>query len=509
MSRRVLVRIDAAGEVHGFALDGGESGDAQVVVADLDGEVRVFGPGLSLDQLPSRITPFDGSSLDQAGPRCRLELQVLDLWGLADHVDPQEVKVAVYWWPEGEALSQAHEIFRGVVRDPEFDLALDGDGAQAGSVSFTIAADTRSPDRPFPPTAIGDQGRFPAAPSSSAQYAVPVIYGTVRGVPLYPISSTSGDPVKLLVAGHQIRSAAVQLGFEGNAGPVAGIKYDIDGRGHLYAYCEVSQAFWAASGDGLYAVSVQGWAAPDGSAIDRLGDVLLHVWNTYGGERFYELDRRRTHGCRDRLNRYRVGLLVNDVQSGGTVLRLLAGRIQPQFPIVFGFAGGRFGWDMTVPVRREGGQPAAHLIYGENCHDRRGPRPTSVDDIVTEFELAYASDGYAGGTVSSARRSAENDGACRAALSRWGASPVQRIEAPDIVDDGTAWTYLSDLVWWRTRRHDRVEYTCDDPDLFDLPNGEEVVVTDAVAGWDRRSFFIEALAPTPDGRVTLVLVGAK
>lgn len=500
-TRRVLVELDAGGEVHGFLLDG-----EQVTVADEHGVERVYGPGLSLDQLPGRITPFDGTASDQTGPRCTLQLAALDLWGMREHVPAQSVTGRVFWWPEGEVLSRQHEVFRGVLRTPDFTLGVDALGRPAGSVTFTLAPDTRVPDRPFPPAAIGDSGRFPTTPQSSLPQAVPVIYGTVRGVPLYPITSTAVDPVRLLVAGHPIASVAVQIAFNGTAGPVAAIKYGIDGRGQVYAYVDYSKAFWDATGEGVYAVEVKGWAKPDGSLLDRLGDVLLHLWDTYSGENFYELDRRRAWGARDRLNRYRIGLLANEQQRDGTVLHFLAGRLANEFPVVFSNAGGRYGWDATVPVRRDGGSPAFHIIYGENAHDRTGPTETSVDDVITSFDLSYLSDGYVGGMLSHLEVSPANNGECRAAVSRWGASPVQRIDAPDIVDDGSAWNLLTDLVWWRTAVRRRVEYVVDDGDVFDLPSGTEVQVTDSECGWQAATFFVEALAPTLDGRVQVALV---
>lgn len=519
MSRRVLVELDAGGDVRGFVCDGGGS----VTVEREDGSLRGYGPGLDLAGLPARIAPFDGGSVDAGAPQCVLQLAALDLWGLRDRVPTQSVRGRVFWWPEGEVLTDAHEIYRGVIRDPSFALGLSPTGEPGGSVSFTLAADTRTPDVPFPPSVVGDEDRFPTAPDESLGQAVPVIYGTVRGVPLYAVSTTTGAPgaaVRLLVAGHRITSTTLDVWREGvqihNDLPVL---YDFDGRGDLYAYVQTTVAAYAA-GQGFYSPTVTGWAAPDGSAVERLGDVLLHIWGTYCGERFYELDRRRCWGNRPRLNRYKVGLLVNERQASGTVLRLLGSRIQGQFPVTFGFAGGRFGWDLTIPLPPDGGEPAATLIYGENAQDRQPLQQGSVDDIITEFEIAFAQDYYIGAPQGSLRADRTNNGDCRAAETLWGASPVRRIEAPDVPDADTAYTLLTDAVWWGTRVPTRVEYTADDGELYDLPSGSEVRVTDSEAGWAATPLFLESAAPVEvnlaepghdrwAGKARVVLVSVK
>jgi len=96
---------------------------------------------------------------------------------------------------------------------------------------------------------------------------------------------------------------------------------------------------------------------------------------------------------------------------------------------------------------------------------------------------------------------------------------VRRIDAGDVPDADTAWTLLGDAVWWQTRPHWRVEYTCHDAGLFDAPLGAEVAVTDAECGWAEEVFFIEAVAPVEadlardgtawQGMMRVVLVSGK
>lgn len=497
---RVLLELDVDGEIHGFAID-----NESVLVELDDGTERVFGPGVTIEDLPARSAPIFGVGVAEGSVRVLLQLPALDLWTRRDRVQPQQVIGRLYFWPEGEVLRPEHEIYRGALRSPDWALAVDDAGNQVGSVTFDLAPPTRTADVAFPPAAVGDDGRFPDAPEGSAGQAVPVIYGTVRGVQLVPISDTAGDPVRLLVAGHAVVSASVTV-RNGEGTAIAGGPYTVsmgtDGRGDVYSYVEVDAANYV---DNLHAAQVTGWARPDGEALDRLGDVLLHLWTTYGGERFYELDRDRVFAARVRLNRFGIAAFFNERSDTGTVLRAIAGRIEPQFPVVFGFACGRFGWDAT-DLPEGDADPARVLTYGVDSSDRVGPSETSVDDVLTEFEIAYAYDGFEGGTTASKQADRDNNGACRGAESRWGRSAVSRFSAPDVADDDTAALLLADQVRRRTEVRLRVSYLGLDGTWTAVRLWEQVAVTDAECGWSEKAFIVEGRKPRLDGRVDLTLV---
>jgi hypothetical protein len=502
--RRPLLELDVDGAVYGFVID-----NEPVLVTLDDGDERAYVPGAWVDALPARSSPIGGGAGDQGAVGVTLQLSALDLWGLRESVPAQSVTGRLYFWPDGETLRPEHEIFRGAIRSPKWSLSYDAAGRQTGSVSFDLSPPTRAADVAFPPALVGDTGRFPDAPDASKGRVMPVVYGTVAGLQLIPVTDPSAASlinVTLLIAGHKLTSTAITVN-DGDGAAIAGNPYTvhegIDGRGEVYSYVSIPTGSYT---DNLYAVSVTGWPAPDGAALDRLGDMLLHIWHTYAGEPFYELDRARAWGARDRLNRLRVGMAFDDRAEGGTVLRALAGRLEGQFPVVFGFAGGRFGWDATLFLERGDVVPTRTLTYGLDTTEREGPDETSVDDLVTEIVLDYAYDGFSGNTTATKRADRDSNGACRGAESRWGRSPIDRLSAPDVVDDGTAFLALEDQARRLAKLRYRVTYRGLDGDWWDVPLWEEVSVTDDEAGWSETAFVVEAKAPRMDGRVDVSLL---
>lgn len=501
--RRTLLELDVGGAVHGFVID-----NEPVLVELADGSMRAFGDGATVDDLPARSARLlGGGGADGGGVHVTLQLAALDLWASRGTVQPQRVNGRVYWWPVGDVLRPEHEIWRGSLRNPDWDLARDEHDDQAGQVSFDLAPPTRNADVAFPPSACGDEGRLDGVPEGSTGNVMPVIYGTVRGVQLVAVSDTTVTPVRLLIAGHPVGSSTIDV-LNGDGTLVvnnATVSTAVDNRGDHYAYVTVTAVQYSAASGNLHTDEVTGWTTPDGQALDRLGDVLLHLWITYAGERFFELDRDRAWAARPRLNRYQVAMFWNDRSDTGTVLRTLAGRIEPQFPVVFGFAGGRFGWD-AVDFPRGDTPPTRVLTFGLDAEERVGLRETSSDDVVTEFELTYGFDGFDGGPTEPLRADRTNNGTCRGAESRWGPSTIARFSCPDVQDVETAVLILDDHVRRRSAVRASVTYRGLDDTWFTLPLGHEVAVVDLEAGWDLVPFVVEGRKPRLDGRVDVALL---
>lgn len=512
--RRVLVQLDQGGVQRGFVLDGAPimCEVEQMAAAD---PLRVveFGAGLSVESLPVKAAALVGEASADAGSlSATLALDAFDVWTPRGDYPLQTIGVRAWLVPVGEhglpidaagdisPLLTQYEIFRGVLRDPRPDL-------DAGLLSFTAAAVTRTVDIMFPPAAI-DSERFPGAPQESTANAVPVIYGSVRGLPLRAVSDVTATPIRLVVAAHPIVSTSIGIWRDGAAVDAAApVLYDIDAMGGTYAYVEIPKVDYTA-GTNLYAPTVTGWRAPNGTPIDGLGDVLLHMWRTYSDGRFYELDLQRAESARPVLNRYTVGVYSDTQQADTGLIRILVSWIGRQFPVAFGASGGRFGWDATrLPTDVEvPGLTVGTLTYGLDAHQREGPVESSADEVVNRWEVHFGLDGYARGTISVVRGDAQTLGALRGSVSRWGESPIQRVDCPAIGSADSAWSVLTDRARTGSAVRESVTYVGLPGWWYDLPLFRVLLVTDEACGYDAEPCLIVALAPDTQGRVSMSLL---
>lgn len=511
---RVFVLLDQGGVQCGFVLDGAPIAcDVQQEAGALPDRNIGFGPGLVVDSMPMKAASLVGESAADVGSlSATLALDAFDVWTpRADH-PLQTITVRVWLamvddygapiWSDGtpRALDNASEIFRGVLRDPQPDL-------DAGMLSFTAAPQTRTVDIMFPPCAIEAQ-RFPDAPEDSTANAVPIIYGTVQGLPLRAVSDVTATPIRLVVAGHPIVSTTIDIWRDGAlVAAGASVLYDVDDLGGEYAYVEIAKATYTA-GTNVYAASVVGWRAPDGTAIDGLGDVLLHLWRTYSDERYYELDLPRAEAARATLNRYAVGVFSNTQQASTGLIRILVSWIGGQFPVAFGASGGRFGWDATrIPTDVEiPGLTVGTLTYGLDAQQRDGPAESSADEIVNRWEVHYGLDGYARGAVNVLRADWRTMGALRGSVSRWGESPIERVDCPAVSTADSAWSVLTDRARLKSVVRETVTYVGLGGEWYDQPLFRVVLVTDEAAGYDREPCLIVSLAPDIYGRVSMSLL---
>lgn len=513
-AHRVFVQLDQGGTQRGFVLDGAP------IQCEVEQEAEAqplrlvdFGPGLVVDSMPVKAASLVGESASAEGSlSATLALDAFDIWTPRADRPLQTITVRAWLamvddtgvpvWSDGTArpLSNDAEIFRGVMRDPSPDL-------DAGLISFTAAPQMRTVDIMFPPAAI-DAERFPGAPTDSTANAVPVIYGTVRGLPLRAVSDVTALTIRLVVAAHPIVSATLSI-YRDGAVVAAGVPvlYDIDGMGGVYAYVEITKVAYTA-GTNVYADSVTGWRSPAGTAIDGLGDVLLHMWRTYSDQRYYELDTTRAQAARATLNRYTVGIYSDTQQADTGLIRILVSWIGGQFPVAFGTSGGRFGWDATrLPTDAEiPGLTVGTLTYGLDAHQREGPVESSADDIINRWEVHFGLDGYARGTVNVLRADWRTMGALRGSVSRWGESPIERVDCPAVGTADSAWSVLTDRARLASVVRESVTYTGLGGEWYGMPLFRVVLVTDARAGYDREPCLIVGIAPGTDGRVSLSLL---
>ena len=511
---RILLELDLDGEIHGFVhAPGGLPGPFTVL--DDEGNIREFGPGMIVTSLPGRSSTVFGGGGSGGSASIVLQRSALDLWAIRQQTPLQRASGRLLWLEEGQTLGEAREIHRGALRGNT--SVLSGSG---GSFSFSLAPPEREADIDFPPAGIADVAnniaRFPTAPTRGLSQVVPVVYGEVLGLPLFPVTAEIAAPglIRMIIAGHPIVDAGAGLTLRFSDGTaLAGNPHPVvqatDGLGGTYSYVNVTGT---GAGDygtnaNIHAETVTGWAGAGGAQIDRLGDVLIHAWLTYGRERFDAIDRERAYYAKPKLNRYRVGSQFNQGVQGGTLLQALSSRYGSQFPVSFGYTGGRLGWDATtIPTDKEAANPVRVIIYGRNAFQRSEITETSADQIRHDFRLAYGIGGLERGNLSQVNADHTNSGGARRALSRYGQGPKTRLSASDVPDAGTAHLLLTDQVRRLSRVRTRVAYMGLDPDWLFLPLLSIVHVTDRDTGWSAEPFMIESLQPRLDGRVDVGLI---
>jgi len=508
---RTLLELDLDGEIHGFvhALGAGTAPFRVAAASTWNAIVPGFRGVAEVRSIPGRAASLFGGGGDGGTAEITIPRRTLDLWAMRTRVALQRSRGRILWWEEGGTYADAIEVHRGLIRSPTFDRGPDGDG----SCSFSLAPAIREIDARFPPALVGDEGRFPNAVDRAKTQAVPVIYGTVKGLPLYRIAATGPGPViHLLIAGHPITSTDLNglLAYTDGALLLAGprpVLTAIDGIGGVYSYVDVTAGEYLADAN-IHVTEVTGWVGPTGVAIDRLGDVLIHAWRQYSGEPLDGFDEFRAEFARPRLNRYRVGAAFNAAESQGTLIRALESRFAPQFPVVFSFVGGKLGWDaVDLPSEAEAlGSPLRTLTYGVDASGRSGLGETSADEVRDDLRLEYGLDGFDGGSLSSTQANPTNSEMARQARSLWGQGPRVDLSSPDIPDSNSAYALITDHARRLSEVRTRVSYSGLDASWYGLPLLGVVHVTDADLGWTSVPCLIEVLQPRADGRMDVALI---
>jgi len=497
--RRLLIQLDLpnGGPSLGFVADG--FGAIAMTPPRADASSIDFVEGGEVESLPLRGSPAFGGSAPSAPSVILSGPQVADLWRLRLTHPLQAAEVTIWW--AGIDVLLWDELYRGTPEPPGYEFTQDGI-----VVSIPLRPLRRPDEAPFPPSLIGDADRFlSTTPDNSLSHAVPVIYGTARGVPLYAVESPAAINVKMLIAGHRIRSTTVNV-YRDGASVVVGatVSTDVDGRGQPYSYIEVAQAVYAA-GEELYLDSVEGHVGPNNTLVERLGDVLDHLYATYGRGLRPELDQRRTSGASVDLNRLTVAFFVNEQETGGTLAQFVETSLAGQFPFAVGAPTGRLGWDSLL-LPQTGAPPVDHLTYGQDAFDRVGPTETSADELVGEVDLAYALHGYEGGPTAGIHLDESTSGLARRAGSRWQAVQRSSTASEYAADSQTAYLIANDLLRKKGVVRFRVEYEKVPTHFWRYPPLSVIYVTDAELGWTAEPCYLEAVTPRRDGGCDVLLI---
>lgn len=500
--------------LHGDNLRLGLSFDEAMSIPPAAGEAEVvFLPGLVRLSPPSRevqLASYGLSGGDQVS--LTVALDVLDLWALRNAgTRIQAMEIYVYAYSEEATLADAVELYRGELRAPVFDL-------DAGTVDLTAGEPLEATDLSFPPTTV-DLVRFPDAHEGSLGSTIPVVYGLVRGVPLVTLR-TDGVDTEMLIAGHRICGNPLAPGTvdvfrppENPDGPgeevLAYASRTIysgrDALGGTYAFVKIPAIGWKEST--FFTGDLLGHVGANDLPIDRLGDVLDHMLRTYGRDDWRRYDKARMRAAQAALNRFGVGVLVNDREQGETMLSIIQHRLAPQYPVIFGAVAGRIGWDAALIPDDPEAPPALELTYGVNIFARTALSESSRAEVRNRFELEWSVKGSTGKANRTATRDAETDDRCRASQTRWGRSPIYRLSAADCSDEATAALLLDEQIRRLFEVRDTIGYTVVETTVLRLPSLAVVAVTDPACEWTRRRFLLVSVVPDVGGTIAIGLLG--
>lgn len=473
----------------------------------------VFGPGLVGASLPSRSgNLLAASGADSGQLSFELDGTFFNITELRrQRVRFEEGIVELWWWRPGQTLEQATKVWTGRIDQVTAR-------PRTNRVSISVKVATREVNVVFPPNRIGDAGRFPGAPERSLSRSVPVVYGRVRGLPLYAVDNFEESPpaalgtVRWLIAGHRIPTNQVITvrNEDGTYIQAAAPSHDRDELGNTYAYVETTNAVASGYTDSLtvYAVEVLGHIAPgdtptNAAFLQGAGDIIKHLLLNWGAEAAYDLDMARIDVAAQHLNRFRIGCYFSSLQSA-SMIQTLKGRFERQLPVSFNTAGGLLGMDYaSIP---DGSDSVGRIDFGANCFEVGDFGGIPLSQVRSSFEVSYRLDGSTAGNTASIRRDRHNNEICRATWSRWGDRPSNRLDAPDIWDPQNAALLVDDLVIRQAYRRWRFVYVVDDPLWLTMPLFSRIIVNDPERGLDNVPFLIEGLAPVTSGRVRVNVI---
>jgi hypothetical protein len=337
-------------------------------------------------------------------------------------------------------------------------------GLDSGKVELSIADRRALTDLTFPPALAGDKNaqgvrRHPNAPKEAFSLTVPIIMGRVIESPLVQIT----DPeivgitqVNYLIAGHAIASTEILVvddkGIPVQVQPLQVFR-SLDTHGSPFSYVSIDLAVLSPDllTANLYAQELLGY-----EGLTQLGDILEKMFRIWGGS--LELDYERISRATPALNRWSASLRF-DAQSTGTTLgEVLRGRVEQQFPVVFGSVGGLFGWDAAIwpsPDQR----PVTRLVLGQNCW----PSSTTmtkggVGSVINTYQVSLRESGRTAGGVEAVFVGPENSAPARASASLYGRSAPQQVSYPDLYVASEARAIIEDQIRWTGFLRWTVEY---------------------------------------------------
>ena len=238
--------------------------------------------------------------------------------------------------------------------------------------------------------------------------------------------------------------------------------------------------------DEVYFESITGKIGPDGQAIRGLGNVLFDMYQSSSRASADYIDWVLTSPSLALLNKYDADIVINAKQEGQTLQSIFRSRLENQFPVAVGSAGGKFAiQSIEVPVNQS---PVMSFEYGVSLIERTELQQTGLGEIENEVRVQYGANGASSDNSDNVLIDRFNSEIARASYDRWGQRPIVSISVPDVQSASTAGAIASERLRRRGGIRMRVSYEMTDVAVTGLPLMSVVSITDEDVGFSETRF---------------------
>lgn len=403
------------------------------------------------------------------------------------------IRCQIRYFTSGDYWSTAPVLFDGIVSSAKVDT-------YSNSVDFSIEPNEQNVNSEFPPSRVGDEFRFPNAPSTTFDRVIPVVYGLAKGYAIPAVSFTSsaagGGRVALCVAGHAVYGSPEKRGYvkigNNNLGDMTRwyeIKVGSDGLGSTYSYIVVDIDDWD---EGVYVIEISGKTSASNERMESLGDIAFDMWMSYSGDSKGYVDFPRIEYARTILNQFTVGFAFTDATQNQTIIDIMVGRFG-DLPFSFSAPIGLFGWDATV-IPNESSPPSGVLHYGTNIFERGSISISGYNKIQNRFKITYNYDDNFEGNSESITVDGSNSGLCRESIDRYGPSQYRSLSVPDAATPASIGSFISAEVNKVAMPRLSLNYFTEDTSFLTRPLLSVFHVTDEELGIELKPFFLESVS---------------
>ena len=238
--------------------------------------------------------------------------------------------------------------------------------------------------------------------------------------------------------------------------------------------------------DEVYFEIVTGKIGADGQAIRGLGNVLFDMYQSSSNAPAEYIDWVLTSPSLELLNKYDADIVINAKQEGQTLQSIFRRRLENQFPVAVGSAGGKFAiQSIEVPVNQS---PVMLFEYGVSLIERTELQQTGLGEIENEVRVQYGANGASSDNSDNVLIDRFNSEIARASYDRWGQRPIVSISVPDVQSASTAGAIASERLRRRGGIRMRVSYEMTDVAVTGLPLMSVVSITDEDVGFSETRF---------------------
>ena len=238
--------------------------------------------------------------------------------------------------------------------------------------------------------------------------------------------------------------------------------------------------------DEVYFEIVTGKIGADGQAIRGLGNVLFDMYQSSSNAAAEYIDWVLTSPSLELLNNYDADIVINAKQEGQTLQSIFRRRLENQFPVAVGSAGGKFAiQSIEVPVNQS---PVMSFEYGVSLIERTELQQTGLGEIENEVRVQYGANGASSDNSDNVLIDRFNSEIARASYDRWGQRPIVSISVPDVQSASTAGAIASERLRRRGGIRMRVSYEMTDVAVTGLPLMSVVSITDEDVGFSETRF---------------------